>query len=56
MKIELFTNVMIVDAIRFVGLHAAPMEKVSSDKTTTDEKNSNHENHRSIATTSSTFL
>jgi hypothetical protein len=33
MKLELLTNVTVVDdAIRFVGSHAAPIEKASSDK------------------------
>ena len=57
MKLELLTNATVVDdAIRFVALHAAPIEKVNSDKMVViAEKNHSHENQELIATTNSIF-
>ena len=57
MKLELLTNATVVDdAIRFVTLHAAPIEKVNSDKMVViAEKNHSHENQELIATTNSIF-
>lgn len=57
MKLELLTNATVIDdAIRFVALHAAPIEKANSDKIVViDERNHRYENQESMATTNSVF-